>query len=47
MRELTVDMVKECLRPLPDEEIYPVLPADEGLAVAPDDTTGFYIKPTA
>lgn len=47
MRELTVDMVKECLRPLPDEEIYPVLPADEGLAVAPDDTTGFYIKRTA
>ena len=44
MRELTVDMVRECLRPLSDEEIYPPLPADGGLAVALDDTTGFHAK---
>jgi hypothetical protein len=47
MRELTVDIVRDCLRPLPDEEIYPLLPQDENLTVAPDDVTGFYVKRTA
>jgi serine/threonine protein kinase len=47
MRELTVDMVRECLRPLSDEEIYPPFPADGDLTVAPDDTAGFHVKRTA
>jgi hypothetical protein len=47
MRELTVDIVRECLRPLPDEEIYPLVPQDENLAVASDDVAGFHVKRTA
>jgi serine/threonine protein kinase len=47
MRDLTVDDIRECLRPLPDEEIYPLLPEDENITVAPDDVAGFYVKRTA
>ncbi|KAK4043557.1 protein kinase [Parachaetomium inaequale] len=44
IRELTVEMVQEHLRPLPDEEIYPLLPQDENLTVAPYDITNFHVK---
>lgn len=47
MRELTVEMIRECLRPLPDEEIYPLVPQDEKLTVASDDVAGFHVKQTA
>jgi len=47
MRELTVEDARECLRPLPDEEIYPLLPEDDPVTVASDDVTGFYVKRTA
>ncbi|KAF3071537.1 hypothetical protein CFAM422_006137 [Trichoderma lentiforme] len=46
VNELTVEIVKDNLRPLPDEEIYPVFPAT-GLTAAPDDYSGRYVKCTA
>jgi hypothetical protein len=47
MRQLTLDIVRECLRPLPDEEIYPVFPDEGGLTAAPDDVSNYYVKRTA
>ncbi|KAK4120840.1 hypothetical protein N657DRAFT_673947 [Parathielavia appendiculata] len=41
MCDLTADIVRECLRPLPDEKIYPILSPNENLTVAPDDIMGF------
>lgn len=40
--ELSADYVRECIKQLPDEEIYPQLLDWEGLAVALDDFTGLY-----
>lgn len=45
IKQLTVEIARDCLRPLPDEEIYPKFPA--GLTTAPDDCTGRYVKRTA
>ena len=42
--ELSVDHVRECIKPLPNEEVYPQLLDGEGLTVAPDDVTGLYVK---
>lgn len=47
MRQLTLDVVREGLKPLPDEELYPLYPEEGGLTVAPDDVTGRYVKRTA
>jgi hypothetical protein len=45
--QLTVDIVRECLKSIPDEEIYPLLPDDGSLTVASDDIVGRYVKRTA
>ncbi|KAL6803502.1 kinase-like domain-containing protein [Trichoderma sp. SZMC 28012] len=46
VNELTVDIVKDNLQPVPDEEIYPGFPMT-GLTAAPDDYSGRYVKRTA
>jgi len=47
IRELTVDIAREYLKPLADEEIYPLFPDDGSLTQGPDDATGYCIKRTA
>ncbi|KAK3304431.1 uncharacterized protein B0T15DRAFT_241434 [Chaetomium strumarium] len=47
MRDLTVDDIRDCLRPLPDEEIHPLLPENGNITVAIDDVASFYVKRTA
>lgn len=44
MNQLTVEIARDCLQPLPDEEIYPIFPT--GLTAAPEDCTGRYVKRT-
>lgn len=46
VNELTVDIVKDNLQPVPDEEIYPVFPMT-GLTAAPADHSDRYVKRTA
>ncbi|KAL5093687.1 hypothetical protein Trisim1_010417 [Trichoderma cf. simile WF8] len=46
VNELTVEIVKDSLQPVPDEEIYPGFPVT-GLTAAPDDYSGRYVKRTA
>ncbi|EHK24163.1 uncharacterized protein TRIVIDRAFT_221402 [Trichoderma virens Gv29-8] len=45
-QQLTVEIARESLRPIPDEEIYPIFPST-GLTAAPDDCSGRYVKRTA
>lgn len=44
--QLTVEIARDCLQPIPDEEIYPDFPATS-LTAAPDDCSGRYVKRTA
>lgn len=46
IKQLTVEIARDCLQPLPDEEIYPDFPTT-GLTAAPDDCSGRYVKRTA
>lgn len=46
VNELTVEIVKDNLQPVPDEEIYPIFPVT-GLTAAPYDYSGRYVKRTA
>ncbi|KAF6799447.1 hypothetical protein CSOJ01_12509 [Colletotrichum sojae] len=44
-RQMTLDDYREALELVPDEEIYPVIPTDTELTIAPDDLDGsFHIK---
>ncbi|KAL7935800.1 kinase-like domain-containing protein [Trichoderma chlorosporum] len=45
-KQLTVEIARESLLPIPDEEIYPIFPPT-GLTVAPDDCSGRHVKRTA